>query len=125
MSNEQENAKTREEQIIEAHKQAIIFTGKISEFHVNNLEKWPFIIFDDDIMGLNIRYDFNTPGHEEYEAVPNICPGYVEYDLQFRKGVKVKDAKKKLEILTNWVKSIFWQETEVRFKRNGRKWQVK
>lgn len=127
MSNEQGNTQTREQQIIESHKKAVIFTGKISDFHVENLKKWPFIIFGDKLESVSIDYDFNnTDASLKYDSLDShISSGYIEYDLKIKKGCKIKDVKKKLNILENWVKNIFWKETEVKFKRNGRKWQVK
>lgn len=121
-----EELKTREEQIIDEHKQAVIMTGNLSNFHIENLQKWPFIIFDEELESVSINYDFkNTDASLKYDSLEShISPGFVEYDLKLKKGVKVNNASQKLEALTAWVKSIFWQETEVKIKRNGRKWQV-
>lgn len=116
MSEEQEKPS-----IVEEHKKMVIMTGNLSDFHMENLKKWPFILFD-ELERVDLTYDFTKLVAEEEQ----LSPGTVQYDFIFKQGTKLnrEQTKKRLETLSLWTKFMFWKETEVRFLRAGKKWEV-
>lgn len=107
--------------IVEEHKKMVIMTGKLSDFQLENLKKWPFLLFD-ELAAVNITYDFTKLVAESEE----LSPGTVQFDFKFKTDTKLdRDfTKKQLETLTLWTKFLFWKETEVRFLHAGKKWKV-
>jgi hypothetical protein len=105
-------------ELVKAHKQALLTSGKLSDFHIANLRKFPVIGFKE--LGLekaDIYFDFL-----KNEAV---YAGVITYDLAFKKGTKLtkEEAKAAKDTVSAWVKSLFWAETEVKFKRKGKQWK--
>ena len=113
--------KKEESSIIEEHKKMVIMTGSLSDFQLENLKKWPFILFE-DLEKAEITYDFTKLVAEQEE----LSPGTVQFDLKFKKDTKLdrEYTKKQLDTLTLWTKFLFWKETEVRFLNSGKKWKV-
>lgn len=114
---------TEKTTIVDEHRKMVLMTGALSDFQLQNLKTWPFIIFQNDILeSANITYDF-TKIIEDQEQ---LSPGTVQYDFVFKPNVKLnrEETKKKLAMLTSWVRFMFWKETEVRILRAGKKWEV-
>lgn len=118
-----EEVKKEESTIVDEHRKMVMMTGNLSDFQLQNLKSWPYIVFDKEILeSAKITYDFTKLIAEEEE----LSPGTVQYDFNFKAGTKLnrEETKKKLELLKLWVKFMFWKETEVRFLRAGKKWEV-
>lgn len=114
---------TKEEiSVIDDHKKMLIMTGNLSDFQLDNLKKWPFILFDETLEKVEIFYDFTEVVANEEE----LSPGRVSYNLAFKKNAKLNrdDTKKKLDLLSLWTRFLFWKETKVEFQRAGKKWEV-
>ena len=114
-------AEENKETIIENHKKMVMMTGNLSDFQLQNLKTWPFLVFD-DLESVEINYDFTKLIAEE----ESLSPGSVQYNLKFKEGTKLNKAKakKSLETLTNWTKFLFWKETDVRFTHKGKLWKL-
>lgn len=114
--------KKSEGTVVDEHKKMLIMTGNLSDFQLDNLKKWPFIIFDKELEEVKINYDFTKLVAEQEE----LAPGRVEFDFYFKKNTKLNrdETKKKLEMLSLWTKFLFWKETGVEIKRSGKKWEV-
>lgn len=118
---EDKKQETKESTIVDDHKKMVIMTGNLSDFQLENLKKWPFLLFD-DLEAVELTYDFTKLVAE----VEELSPGTVQFNFKFKKGTKLDRAhtKKQLETLTLWTKFLFWKETEVRFLNSGKKWKV-
>lgn len=111
---------------VEEHKKMVLLSGNISKFQLENLKRWPFIVFGDQLESVKINFDFaNTSGSEDDEEV-EVHAGSVCYDFKFKKGVKIspKDAQSRLSSIIAWTKYLFWSDTQVSFKKGGRKWTI-
>jgi hypothetical protein len=116
-----EEAKKDESSIIEDHKKMVIMTGSLSDFQLQNLKTWPFLLFD-QLETAAITYDFTKLIGEQEE----LSPGTVQFDFKFKEGTKLErdHTKKQLETLSLWVRFMFWKETKVKFLKSGKKWAV-
>jgi hypothetical protein len=116
-----ENTK-QETTVVDDHKKMLIMTGNLSDFQLDNMKKWPFILFDENLEKVEINYDFTKLVAEAEE----LSPGRVSYNLEFKKGIKLNrdETKEKLKMLTLWTRFLFWKETKVEFQRAGKKWEV-
>ena len=117
------NTNTKEETtIVDDHKKMLIMTGNLSDFQLDNLKKWPFILFDKELDRVSVKYDFTKTVANEEE----LSAGLVTYDFEFKKNTKMsrEETKKKLDLLTLWTRFLFWKETKVDFQRTGKKWEV-
>ena len=107
------------EQLIEEHKKMLLMSGNLSDFQLNNMKIWPSLLFD-NIENVGISWDFNSAENEILGA------GSVTYDFKFKKGglsgVGKEVKEKKREQLTLFTKFLFWKDTEVNIKRNGKIW---
>ena len=118
MSDNQE----QENKVIEDHKKMLMMTGNLSDFQLTNMKTWPFLLFDKELETVKIDYDFTKLVDDNEE----LSPGSIEYNFEFKKGTKLDrvETKKKLEILENWTRFMFWKETSISILRSGKKWEV-
>lgn len=114
--------KNENEKLIDDHKKMLIMTGNLSDFQLENLKKWPFIVFNEKLEKCSVHYDFTKVVSNEEE----LSPGSVTFDFEFAKNTKLDkaEAKKKLDALTLWTRFLFWKETQVIFQRAGKKWEI-
>ena len=117
-----EQTESKEENIINAHRQALIISGSLSDFQLKNLKTWPFLLLN-DLAKLKIKYDFNSNDPEATNA--QLSAGTVTFDFKFSKQVDRNSEQiiSRLETLTMWTKFLFWKDTEVIFKKGGKKWK--
>jgi len=105
--------------IIKGHRKALIVSGNLSDFQLENLKKWPFLLYD-NLKEVTIDYNFSCNDDDGN----NTFAGEICFDLSFEgKGVdsSVKVSSPK-ELLSLWTKFLFWEGTEVSFKKEGVKW---
>ena len=91
-----------------------MISGRLSEFHLNNLKLWPFTLYS-GIDTLALKYDFSpgestekdTPGERNY--------GKLIYKLSLKQGTLVNpaDIKLKSDTLLKWVQTLLWNEVSV------------
>lgn len=115
-------AEENKDTIIEEHKKMIMMTGNLSDFQLQNLKTWPFLLFD-DLDNVEINYDFTKLIAKDEET---LSPGSVQFNFKFKEGTKLNKEKTKqsLNILTTWTRFLFWKETEVKFANKGKLWKL-
>ena len=47
----------KEKNVIDDHRQALMLSGNLSDWHLNNLKTWPRIVFD-NVKDFTLVYDF-------------------------------------------------------------------
>ena len=111
----------KEKTIIDDHRQALMLSGNLSDWHINNLKAWPKIVFD-DVKDFDLVYDFTEEAEDKDKKV--LCAGKVIYNLRFEKEPEYtkEELYKRLEDLKTWVKVMFWKDTKVIIKKEGKKW---
>jgi len=111
-----------ENTVVDDHKKMLIMTGNLSDFQLDNLKKWPFIVFDESLEKVEINYDFTKLVAEQEE----LSPGRIAFNFEFKKNTKLNrdETKEKLKMLTLWTQFLFWKDTKVEFQRAGKKWEV-
>lgn len=112
---------SKNQSVVDDHKNMLMLTKKISEFQEQNLKTWAFIFFE-QVEKMSVSWNFikNNESKDFY-------PGKVIFDIQFKKGTKIdpKMAQLGMERLEASTKFLFWNETKVIIKRSGKKWTVK
>lgn len=109
-----------EDKNIEDHKKALMMSGNLSDFQIVNLRNYPQIVFNDiENYSLNFNfYRYKESGERE------VYSGKVEYDINFKEGYEESNEQMDFRktALETFVKSLFWEDTEVSLKKNGEKW---
>lgn len=86
-----------------------ILSDRISEFHEENLQTYPFIFFN----GVKeAKIDYNLKRGEK---------NYVSYDIALKDGSENPSLEKRLESLDKSIKNLFWKEVSVSVYLNGKK----
>ena len=85
------------------------FSRRLSDFHEENLKRYPFIFFD-DVVTAGISYDL--------EAAHN----YVMYELKMSADpLKMSMAEKRIKALENSIRTLLWSDMSLIVKINGTK----
>src|SRR5689334_18518259 len=111
---EQKTNKKKKKNMVEDKKKKQIKNSNLSDFQLDNLKKWPFILFDQELEKVEINYDFTKLVAEQEE----LSPGRVSFNFEFKKNTKLNrdETKKKLDLLALWTRFLFWKETKVEFQ---------
>jgi len=108
-----------QETLIEDHRRALIMSGKLSKFHMDNLKAFPQIAFD-NLDTCKLEYNFYRYGEE---GEKEIYSGRVVYDLKLKEPKREEsDLKQRAEFLKHWVQTLFWKDTKVQILREGAEW---
>lgn len=86
----------------------------ISNFQENNLKSWVFVVFD-DVKEVQVKFNFVNDQQMFYS-------GHIEYNIVFETQPSKEKEKLAQEHLNNWVKHLFWSDTKLTIKNNGKKW---
>ena len=89
-----------------------VFSGRISEIHIKNMQSFPFIYFN-SVQEAKLDYD-----------ISQIKDGksYVHYDLKLKK--KDNDFMEKRFLgLEGAIKTLFWKEIKLKLSINGKEYQ--
>ena len=103
---------------IDGHKQAFIQSGKLSDFHINNMRSivpYAFRIYG--LESFTVDYRFTDDSGD-------ICPGVVEFNLKFN-GIPTYTKQEKefsKNTIIGCIKTIFFNETTVNLRVNGKLW---
>jgi hypothetical protein len=88
----------------------MLFTDRLSDIHVKNLEAFPFIYFV-GVHEAKLDYDIDTKGG----------PSYIHYDLTLTDENDSLDARfKALEVA---VQALFWKEMVLHLSINGEEYK--
>jgi hypothetical protein len=111
--------------VVNEHKTQLLLTGNLSDFQLTNLKKWPLILFE-NINSVSIHYNFHLDEKSVEANALGLHAGIITYDFDFNKNARItkKQKEQKLNKLVFWTKFLFWNDTQVIFKRKGRKWTL-
>lgn len=96
------------EKIVEDMRKLTMLTGQLSSIHEESLYAWPLVLFD-GIQNIEIKYDLTKDYTQE------VGEGYMTYNLEISDDeiLEEKDFHKRCEILTAWVRDMFWNNIKV------------
>lgn len=86
----------------------IMFSGKISEIHVKNLQSFPFIFFN-GLVEAKLDYSVST-GNSDSQTIFN-------YDLTI--DGENDNMDKRYKALESAIRNLFWKEAKVKVMING------
>lgn len=92
----------------------VMLTGMLSEIHINNLQYYAFVFFD-NIKSVEIDYNIDTTGSNQ---------SYVHYYIKTKNARASIGAKAKLRLsaIEQAVEKLLWKNIEVKvYKNNGTK----
>jgi len=121
---QESNLLQKPKDINQEHKYITQLTGKLSDYQLTNMKTWPFVVFD-NLEKVTIEYNFEKETIDEItkEKIIVLYAGFVTYDFVFKTEVKEEQKEKALQALTVWTKFMFWKDTEVNFKKEGKEWK--
>lgn len=85
----------------------MLFFGRVSEVHLNNLKSFPWIFFN-GLTAVNLDYDISTKRDGQ---------SLISYDLTVSE--ENDSLPKRFEALESAVRSLFWKEILVKVSING------
>lgn len=117
------------DKIVEEHRKMVIVSGKISDFQLNNLKNYPFIVLGDYLKDAQIDYSFIRPGAKVDPnglKMEDMYAGEIKYTFTFKEEPKYtkEELANRLGQLISWVKYLFWVNTTVKFYRDGKEWVI-
>ena len=86
----------------------VMFSGRLSEVHTENLKAFPFIYFD-GVSEAKLEHDIST-----VKEIPSI----ISYDLTTT-GENFQ-LEKRYKALENAIRSLFWKEMQLKLSINGK-----
>lgn len=106
--------------LVDDHRNMLMVSKKISVFQEQNLKSWAFLFFE-NLKETEVSWNFIKNNINK-----DFFPGEVEFDLKFNKGagIKQEDAELGIDRLIACTKFLFWNETEVKVKKNGKIWKI-
>lgn len=114
--------KTKDNQtVVDDHRNMLMVSKKVSSFQEQNLKSWAFLFFK-DLETVEVSWNF-LKGNKAND----FFSGKIDYNLKFKKGSEVSNEKAEegMQMLDACVKFLFWSETKVNIKKNGKKWTIK
>lgn len=116
------------EKLVDDHRKMVALTGNLSDFQLENLKKWPFVVFN-NLSKVTVDYNFtsnNEKDKKDSEERDDLCAGQVTFNFHFSGDHQLskEELQKRLEHLTLWTKFMFWKDTEVKFQVEGTKWEI-
>jgi hypothetical protein len=82
----------------------LLFSKKLSDWHVRNLNMWPQIVFNRDAKCAPTKIEIDYAIGDR----PDEC--YVNYLVRFKNKRLPSDFKRRCEALEKWVKDLFWAD---------------
>ena len=103
-----------EKEILDDLRNLTMLTGELASVHEESLRKWPYVLFN-GVKSVEIKYDLTKLYTQE------VGEGYVAYYINIEKP---GEPKSECDILTSWVRDMFWKEIEVSVHINDEKYYV-
>ena len=107
--------------IVDDHRNMLMLTKNISDFQENNLKTWAFIFFT-GVDKVQVSWDFIRRNKNN-----DFYPGKVTFDIKFKKEAEAnltpEATQTGVDQLVASTKFLFWSETKVNVKINGKKWK--
>jgi len=89
----------------------VLFSGRLSEIHIKNLQAFPFIFFNDHASDPKLDYDIQTTDKTK--------PTSFSYDLNLNLATN-DHLDKRYKALEDAVRALFWKEVVLEIKINGK-----
>lgn len=99
------------ESILDDHRKMLTLSKSLSDFQINNLQKWPLVAFN-NVKDSSVQYNFLDQEDVFYA-------GEVFYKITVDSEVIDDEVKKRALALINWTKALFWNDTNVEVDING------
>jgi len=94
-----------QEQVTQAQLQEmrklVLFSKRLSEWHIKNLKLWPQIVFD-NLKNAEVEYNIGDRPDESY----------IRYTISFKENANLSDFNLRKSHLERWVKSILWSDVQ-------------
>ena len=103
---------TRNETILDDHRKMLTLSKQLSDFQLENLQKWPFIVFD-GIKKNTVEYNFIDENDMFYAGIVTFN---LESDI-----VEESHIKDHGRFLVDWAKILFWTDTQIEVTLNGKR----
>lgn len=84
---------------IEEMKKLILFSKRLSEWHLKNLKMWPLVVFN-DLIKAEVEYNIGDRPDESY----------VNYLIRFKDDAKPQDFELRCKHLHQWVQNLLWTD---------------
>jgi hypothetical protein len=101
--------------IVDDHRNMLMISKNLSDFQIKNLQSWSFLFFE-GIDSVEISYNF-LDNKGDFNA------GKITFDIQTKKEINKEEKEKGKEFLTASTKFMFWSDTKVIIKKNGKLWK--
>lgn len=108
------------EKMLEDMRKITMLTGEISSIHMENLKKWPYVAFNSVIENIEIEYDLTK------QKTQDLGEGSIVFNIS-NQSSSCEDFKNqdsfntRCEIITSWVRDMFWPEIKVEIFFNSKK----
>lgn len=109
-----------QQSVVDDHRNMLQISKNVSKFQEDNMKSWVFIFFE-NVEKVEVSWNFFRKNKSQ-----DLYAGKVTYDIYFQKGFEVDldKARRGLDILEACTKFLFWKETLVTIKKNGKKWNI-
>lgn len=112
----------KENTVVDDHRNMLQVSKNISDFQEQNLKSWGFIFFN-DVDSVSVKWNFFRKNKTK-----DFFAGKVDFDVKFTKGVNPSLTPELTQIgidrLIASTKFLFWSETVVKIKLNGKSWKI-
>ena len=102
--------------IVDSHRNMLMVSKNLSEFQIQNMKQWPFV-FLNDVSSVKVNWNFIKKNEEDKDE---FYPGEVEYEIEMGEDPNLEMGLTHLELST---KLMFWSDTTVKLKVNGKLWK--
>jgi len=105
--------------IVDSHRNMLMVSKHLSEFQIQNMKQWPFV-FLNGVGSVKVHWNFIKKNKEDQDE---FYPGEVEYEIEMEStsDIDINVGLIHLELST---KLMFWSDTTVKFKVNGKLWKL-
>lgn len=106
--------------IVADHRNMLQVSKNISSFQEENLKSWAFL-FLDDVETVKVSWNFLRRNKAK-----DFFPGKITYDIKFKENSEfdVENISMAVDQIVACVKFLFWKETKVEMKVDGKKWKI-
>ena len=112
----------KENSIVDDHRNMLQVSKNISEFQEQNLKSWGFIFFN-DVDSVEVKWNFFRKNKTN-----DFYAGKVGFNVKFKRGVNPSLTPELTQIgidrLIASTKFLFWSETKVIVKLDGKSWEL-